>query len=75
MRHNIFSEILKLPIEERIQLVQDIWDSIAADVQETELTEAEKQITDERPEACHRNPEAGSSWEEVHKRITSGYDL
>ncbi len=70
MRHNIISEILKLPVEERIQLVQDIWDSIAADVQGMELTEAEKQLIDERLEACHRNPEAGSSREEVHKALS-----
>jgi putative addiction module component (TIGR02574 family) len=55
-------------------LVEDIWDTIANEAGAMELTEAEKKIIDERLEAYHRNPEAGSPWEEVYQRITKAYE-
>lgn len=35
-------DTLKLSIPERIQLVEDIWDTIAAQAESLELTEGEK---------------------------------
>jgi len=58
-----------LSIPERIQLVEDIWDTTAAEAEFVELTEAEKRIIDERLEVYHRNPDIGSPWEDVFKRI------
>ena len=65
------SDTLKLSIPERIQLVEDIWDTIASETESIELTENEKKIIDERLEAYHKNPDAGSPWDEVYKRIVS----
>jgi putative addiction module component (TIGR02574 family) len=65
------TDSLTLSIPERIQLVEDIWDTIAAEAQSIELTEDEKRIIDERLEAYHRNPDLGSPWEDVYKRIVS----
>ena len=65
------TDSLTLSIPERIQLVEDIWDTIAAEAQSIELTEDEKRIIDERLEAYHRNPELGAPWEDVYKRILS----
>ena len=45
------SNLLTLPISERIQLVEDIWDSIAADQAELSLTNDQKQLLDERLKA------------------------
>lgn len=36
---------------------------------EGELTETDKRLLEARLEACEKNPEAGSSWEEVQARI------
>lgn len=47
-----------------------IWDSSDSE----ELTEAEKRLIDERLEAYHKNPEAGSPWEEVYQRILKSYE-
>jgi putative addiction module component (TIGR02574 family) len=66
------TDTIALSIPERIQLVEDIWDTIAAEAQAIELTEDEKKIIDERLEAYHRNPDVGSPWEDVYKRIVSG---
>ncbi|HPR74513.1 MAG TPA: addiction module protein [Bacteroidales bacterium] len=63
------SDILELSIPERIQLVEDIWDTIALKEDTISLTEHEKQIIDERLEKYHNNPSAGSPWNDVKKRI------
>ncbi|MDI6800645.1 MAG: addiction module protein [Thermodesulfovibrionales bacterium] len=65
------TDTIALSIPERIQLVEDIWDSIATEAEAIELTEDEKRIIDERLEAYHRNPDLGSPWEDVYKRILS----
>lgn len=63
------TDTLDLSIPERIQLVEDIWDTIAVQADMVELTEEEKKIINERLEAYHQNPELGSPWEDVYKRI------
>ncbi|HSB07157.1 MAG TPA: addiction module protein [Thermodesulfobacteriota bacterium] len=65
------TDALDLSISERIQLVEDIWDTIAARADSLELTEEEKKIIDARLEKYHQNPELGSPWEDVYKRIAS----
>jgi putative addiction module component (TIGR02574 family) len=59
----------------RIQLVEDIWDSIAADITLIELTEKERRLLAARLAAYHLDPTAGSPWEEIYQRITQNYEL
>ena len=65
------TDTLELSIPERIQLVEDIWDTIAGKADNVELTEDEKRIIDERLEHYHQSPESGSPWADVYKRIVS----
>ncbi len=65
------ADTLELTIPERIQLVEDIWDTIKSKAYLIELTEEEKSVIDNRLENYHENPEAGSPWEDVYNRITS----
>jgi putative addiction module component (TIGR02574 family) len=65
------TDALDLSIPERIQLVEDIWDTIAAKADSLELTEEEKKMIDARLEKYHQKPELGSPWEDVYKRIVS----
>jgi putative addiction module component (TIGR02574 family) len=65
------SDALDLSIPERIQLVEDIWDTIVVEADSVELTEEEKKIIDRRLEAYHQNPDLGSPWENVFKRIVN----
>jgi len=62
-------DILKLSVDERIHLVQTIWDSIAADTEMTEISEEHKKILNERLEAHKNNPNDIVSWEEVKKSV------
>ena len=63
--------VLELPVPERLQLVEDIWNSIVDAPEALEVTEDEKHLIDERLEAFHRNPQTGSPWGEVYARIIS----
>lgn len=63
------SDIAEMPIQQRIQLVEDIWDSIAEIQDAIEIPDWHKKELDKRLEAYHGNPSEGSPWEEVKKRI------
>ncbi|MFA6010802.1 MAG: addiction module protein [Desulfobacteraceae bacterium] len=65
------ADTLELSIPERIQLVEDIWDTITEYAESVHLSEDEKRIIDERLERYHRNPELGSPWNDVYNRIVS----
>lgn len=62
-------DILNLSISERIQLVEDIWDSIAEVPEAVILTDDQKRELDNRLDAYHLNPTEGSPWEKVRERI------
>ncbi len=65
------SEIMKLSIPERILLVEAIWDSIVNDENKSsyELSDEQIQFLEEEIKAYSKNPEQGSTWEEVKNRI------
>jgi putative addiction module component (TIGR02574 family) len=65
------SSILKLPIEERIRLVEDIWDSIAADQLALDLTEAQKAELDKRLDAFEKDGDVGREAAEVIAGVKS----
>ena len=72
MRNEIsIASILKLNISERIQLVEDVWDSIVSVPEAMPLTDQQKKELDQRIAAYHNNPSLGSPWKEVKKRILS----
>ncbi|ETX08511.1 addiction module protein [Candidatus Entotheonella palauensis] len=59
------AEIVSLSIDERLSLVEAIWDSIAAEPGEPELTEAQRQELERRLAAHTASPEDVLPWEEV----------
>ncbi len=65
------SDALTLSIPDRIQLVEDIWDTITMEIQAVALTDGEKKIIDKRLKTYHENPDAGSSWNKVYSRIVN----
>jgi putative addiction module component (TIGR02574 family) len=65
------AEVLQLSIPERIQLVKDIWDSIASIPEQIALTPAQRDELERRLEDYRQHPEEGSPWEEVRNRILS----
>ena len=60
-------DILKLSVDERINLVQTLWDSIAADTEVSEISEEHKKNLDKRLEAHQNNPSDIVSWDDIKK--------
>lgn len=65
------ANVLGLSVPERIQLVEDIWDTIAEVPEEITLTDEQKADLDRRLDAYHLNPDEGSPWGVVRERIRS----
>jgi len=66
---SVLNEVETWPIDERIRLVQDVWDRLADDGYESELTDAMKAELDRRIAEIDGNPEAGVPWEDVKARV------
>jgi putative addiction module component (TIGR02574 family) len=69
MKKPTMSDVLEMDVAERIIFVEDVWDSIATAPEAVELTESQRKELDERLEMSHKNPNEGSSWNDVKKRI------
>ena len=61
--------IRALSVEERIQSVGEIWDSIAEERGEFELTDAQRDEIDRRLASYRENPDMAIPWEEVKARV------
>jgi len=62
--------IERLGIEERLTLVEELWDSIAADSSAVPLTEAQRTELDRRIAEHEANPDDVVPWEEIKTSIT-----
>jgi putative addiction module component (TIGR02574 family) len=58
----------RLSVEDRLALVQEIWDSIAADVEQAPLSEAQRRELERRLADSLARPDAVTPWEEVKAR-------
>lgn len=65
------NEITALSVEDRIRLVQAIWDSIAAEQAYPDLTEVQKQELDRRITDYEANPNDVLTWEDIKASIKS----
>ncbi len=72
MSHISVAEILELPVQERIQLVELIWESIAAFPQAIKVSNELKSDLSARLLEFERNPEAGYAWDEVKAKLKNG---
>lgn len=59
------AEINALGIEERIRIVELIWEGIAAEGAPSELTDAQRREVERRLAAHERSPDTVVRWEEV----------
>jgi putative addiction module component (TIGR02574 family) len=63
------AEILRLPVEERLRLIDAIWDSIAEDAACVPLTDAQRGELDRRLDELEREGSKGIPAEEVLARL------
>jgi putative addiction module component (TIGR02574 family) len=61
--------VFKLEKSEKLRLVEDPWDSIAADPESIPVTDWQKAELRRRKQKYLKNPKSGSSWTDVKRRI------
>jgi putative addiction module component (TIGR02574 family) len=62
-------DIRQLPVSDRVDLVERIWESIVEDETQFQLTDAQKAELDRRLAADKESPDRGASWEDVKGRL------
>ena len=62
-------DLERLSLDERLQLMEVLWNSIASAVDEMEIPESHKVELERRIAAHEADSTAGSSWEEVKQRL------
>jgi putative addiction module component (TIGR02574 family) len=60
---------LSLSAEDRLQLIEEIWDSLVATPELIPVTEAQRRELARRRRAHARNPSAAKSWSEVRAKL------
>ena len=66
--------IFDLSPPEKLQLVQDLWDDLAATPSEVPVHDWQKEELACRKANLMSKPASGLSWDEVKRRIRSRYD-
>ncbi len=65
----IISEALALPAADRLEVIEQLWESLAAAPEALELSDGERQELDRRIKEMDANPEAGLPWEDVKAEL------
>ena len=63
------AELLELSVAERILLVEDLWDSLAATPESVPVTDAQRRELDARLATHAGDPQPGDEWTAVKQRI------
>jgi len=61
--------IQQLSQSERILLAEELWDSVAKNQDDLEVTDAQRQILDERMTSYKASLNEGTSWEKVKNEM------
>lgn len=69
-----FAPLLKLSRAERLQLVEDLWDSIAQEDAELPVSDAKRDELRRRKERFLQHPASGRTWEQVKQRARAQHD-
>jgi putative addiction module component (TIGR02574 family) len=67
-----FAQAFELTFSEKLQLLEDLWDSIAEAPEQIPVLDWQKEELAKRKAAYLQNPDSGSSWEAAKERIRNG---
>jgi putative addiction module component (TIGR02574 family) len=65
------NDLLELSIPERLVIVEDLWDSLAATPTSLPVTEEQQRELDNRLREYEAEPQAGQSWARAREDILS----
>lgn len=66
------ASVLELPLQERLQIVEAIWDSVAFESKDLDLQPWQSTELDRRVAEFETDPTEGVPWAEVQRRVLSG---
>ena len=69
-----FSELFKLGRAERLQLVEDLWDSIVQEEPELPLADWKREELRRRKERFSKHPSSGRTWNQVKQSARTHND-
>ncbi len=67
--HPDLPRILELPLPDQLQLVEDLWDHIAASKEPLPIPDWQKDELDRRQRNFEANPDSAVSWDDAKKQI------
>ncbi len=67
--NRIPDQILELPVEERVQIAQQIWESVVDHPEALPITPAQRDELERRWIASEKNPDEGEPWEDVKRAL------
>jgi putative addiction module component (TIGR02574 family) len=65
--------VFDLSPSEKLQLVEDLWDDLAATPEAVPVHDWQKVELDRRKANLQKNPASGLTWDEVQRRVRSRY--
>ena len=65
MEKTLINELSQLNKNEKLLLVEALWDSIASDPEEVDVPDHHKSILEQRLQTLEEDKKSGSSWKEV----------
>lgn len=63
------NRILELPTEVRLEIIEEIWESVAEHPESVPLTAAQREDLERRWQAYEEDPDAGVLWEDFEKSL------
>lgn len=69
MLHEAIPQLNEFSLAEKLLLVEELWDDIAAHPAEVPLHEWQQQELEQRYQEYLAHPESGSDWAEVKRRL------
>lgn len=69
MTSSLREELFRLTAAERLELVEELWDSIRDDDEALSLTAEQREDLERRLAEADADPTGGSPWEQVRERI------
>ncbi len=65
----VLTEVQSWPAEDRLRLIEEVWDGLSGEGDETELTEDLKDLLDRRLAALDSDPGNVVTWEEIKEYV------
>ncbi len=67
--NTILTEVHRWPVEERLRLIEEVWDGLADEGHDPELTEDLKALLDRRMAALDADPDDVLTWDEIRSYV------